>query len=79
MRMTKIKTIKNKTEENLARVKKIRTQISKAMAERNGPRYGPPNFKQQHPDPEVDNWQNHVKHHIFQHKYVNDQHLETSS
>ena len=37
MRITKIKTRKNKTEENLARFKNIRNWISKAMAEINAP------------------------------------------
>ena len=40
---------------------------------------GPPNFTQQQPDPEVDNCKNRVKRHIFQHKLITDQHLETSS
>ena len=40
---------------------------------------GPTNFTQQQADPEVYNWQNHVKSHIFQHKFITEQHLETSS
>ena len=38
-------------------------------------RDGPLNFMQQQPDPEVDNWKNHVKRHILQHKFITDQHL----
>ena len=37
MRMTKIKTRKNKTEENLSKLKKIRSRIYKEMAEINSP------------------------------------------
>ena len=37
---------------------------------------GPPNFTQKQPDPELYNWKNHVKRHIFQHKFITDQHLE---
>ena len=40
---------------------------------------GPPKFTQQQPDPEVDNWQKHVKRHIFQHKFITDHHLKISS
>ena len=43
------------------------------------PLYGTPNCTQQQPGPEVDNWQKHVKRHIFQHKLITDQNLETSS
>ena len=39
---------------------------------------GPPNVTYQQPDPEVENWQTHVKLHIFQHKFSTDQHLEAS-
>ena len=43
------------------------------------PQYGPPNVTQQHPEPKVENWQKHVKRHIFQHKFINDQNLKASS
>ena len=41
--------------------------------------YGPPKFMQQHSDPEVENWQKHVKRKIFQRKFITNHHLETSS
>ena len=43
------------------------------------PQYGTTKVTQQQPDPEVENWQKHVKHHIFQNNFITDQHLEVSS
>ena len=40
---------------------------------------GPPNVTQQQPDPEIENWENHVKRHIFQHKFITYQNLKASS
>ena len=34
---------------------------------------------QQHPDLDMENWKNHEKRHIFQHKFITNQRLEESS
>ena len=60
---------KNKKEENLARFRKTRSRISKAIRNKHPPD-GTPNVTQQQPDPEVENWKKHVKYHIFQHKFI---------
>ena len=77
MRMTKIKTRKNKTK-NPCRIEKEKEPDLQGNGRRKIPPDNPPNFTQKQIDPEVDNWKNHVKCHIFQHKFITDEYLETS-
>ena len=78
MRMTQRKTRK-KDGRKTFQIEKDKEPGLQGDGRKKRPSDGTPNFTQQHPDPEVDNWQNHVKHHIFQHKFITDQHLKTSS
>ena len=74
---------KNKEEKKKDRRKPLQNNKDKYLylhgdVRKKHPQDGPPRVIQQQPDPEVENWQKHVKRHIFQHKFITDQHLKAS-
>ena len=69
MRMTKRKTRKKDGRKPL-QSEKDKDPDLQGGGRKKRPSQGLPNFTQQQPDPEVENWKKHVKYHIFQHKFI---------
>ena len=74
----KMKDEKKQDRRKPLQIEKDEEQDLQGDARKKRPPDGPPNVKQNLPDLEKENWQNHVKCHILQQKIITDQHLEAS-
>ena len=77
MRTTKINTRKKDGRKHFESEKDKDPDLQGDGRNKLSPDY-PPNFTQKQLEPEVYNWQKHVKRQIFQHKLITDHHLEIS-